>query len=130
MVKILPQSLHLYRISPAAVLPYLMILVLLHSLHVLGVNELRRPISLSLYASCQHPSMNFSTGVAFGLSSQGVALRDSHLYLLFMCGSPQTERASRWGTSTSSSTLWLNQFVYSNYTVFYLFYQHGAEYDL
>ena len=77
-----------------------------------------------------HPSMNFSTGVAFGLSSQGVALRDSHLYLLFMCGSPQTERASRWGTSTSSSTLWLNQFVYSNYTVFYLFYQHGAEYDL
>ena len=80
--------------------------------------------------STQHPSMNFYTGVAFGLSSQGVALRDSHLYLLFMCGSPQTERASRWGTSTSSSTLWLNQFVYSNYTVFYLFYQHGAEYDL
>lgn len=137
MVKVLPQSLHLYRISPVAVLPYLMILVLLQSLHVLGVNELRRPISLSSLGlvcflsqlSLVHPSMNFSTGIAFGLSSQGVALRDSHLYLLFMCGSPQTERASRWGTSTSSSTLWLNQFVYSNYTVFYLFYQHGAEYD-
>ena len=44
MVKVFPQSLHLYRISPAAVLPYLMILVLLHSLHVLGVNELRRTV--------------------------------------------------------------------------------------